>query len=132
MDAMCCNGQATTAYMRSLGMDDAQITLQHMAADVEGPVSASALLDESDRTAIRRKHGIEGVCFLYSLGRLTPRKGVLELIDAWRRHESTHPDPGTLVLVGDGPRRSSPPGSGFCPQSEAGEVCWQRRLRCYA
>ena len=65
-------------------------------------MAATALLDDSDRTAIRRSYGIEGVCFLYS-GRLIPGKGVFELVDAWRRHESTHPTPGTLVLVGGGP-----------------------------
>jgi glycosyltransferase involved in cell wall biosynthesis len=106
VDAMCCNGQATTAYMRSLGMDGARITLKNMAADVEGLVSASALLDESDRTATRRKHGIEGVCFLYG-GQLITRKGVRQLLDAWRRHESTHRDPGTLVLVGEGPEEAA-------------------------
>ena len=102
VDAMCCNGRATAAYVQSLGMDPARITLKNMAADVEGLTAATALLDESNRAAIRRNYGIEGVCFLYS-GRLIPRKGVLELLDAWRRHESTHPTPGTLVLVGEGP-----------------------------
>ena len=106
VDAMCCNGQETTAYVRSLGMDPARITLKNMAADVEGLVSATAQLDESNRAAIRRHYGIEGVCFLYS-GRLTPRKGVLELVEAWRRHESTHPTPGTLVLVGEGPEEAT-------------------------
>jgi len=106
VDAMCCNGQATTAYMRSLGMDPARITLKNMVADVEGLVAAAALLDESDRIAIRRNFGIEGVCFLYS-GRLTARKGVLELVEAWRRHESTHPNPGTLVLLGEGPEEAA-------------------------
>ena len=106
VDAMCCNGQASTAYMRSLGMNPARITLKNMVADVDGLVAAAALLDESDRTAIRRDYGIEGVCFLYS-GRLTPRKGVLGLVGAWRRHEATHPNPGTLVLVGEGPEEAS-------------------------
>jgi glycosyltransferase involved in cell wall biosynthesis len=101
VDAMCCNGQATTDYMRSLGMDPARITLKNMAADVKGLAAATALLSESDRIAIRQKYGIEGVCFLYS-GRLIPRKGVLELVQAWRRHETMHSTPGTLVLVGEG------------------------------
>jgi glycosyltransferase involved in cell wall biosynthesis len=106
VDAMCCNGQATAAYARSLGMEPERITLKNMAADVEGLAAAAALLDESDRTAIRRNYGIEGVCFLYS-GRLIPSKGVLELVDAWRRHESTHTNPGTLVLVGEGPEEAT-------------------------
>jgi glycosyltransferase involved in cell wall biosynthesis len=106
VDAMCCNGQATEAYVRSLGMDPGRVTLKNMAADTEGLVAATALLDDSDRTAIRRSYGIEGVCFLYS-GRLIPGKGVFELVDAWRRHESTHPTPGTLVLVGGGPEEAA-------------------------
>jgi glycosyltransferase involved in cell wall biosynthesis len=106
VDAMCCNGQETAVYVRSLGMDTTRITLKNMAADVKGLVAATTLLDASNRTAIRRNYGIEGVCFLYS-GRLVPRKGVLELLDAWRRHESTHPTPGTLVLVGEGPEEAT-------------------------
>ncbi len=102
VDAMCCNGQETAAYTLSLGMDPSRITLKNMVADVAGLVSATGSLHESDRAAIRQKYAVEGVCFLYC-GRLIPLKGVVELVEAWRRHESSHPTPGTLVLVGDGP-----------------------------
>jgi len=134
VDAMCCNGQETVDYVRSLGMSATKLTLKNMAADVNGLLAASGQVDESERAAIRSQYGIEGVCFLYS-GQLIPRKGVAELVEAWRRHESVQASPGTLMLVGDGPEeaklRAMVAAQGMKHVRFAGRVDYDSIYKCY-
>jgi glycosyltransferase involved in cell wall biosynthesis len=63
-----------------------------------------AAADEADRTAARRRLGIDGERLVVCVGRLIEQKGQDVLIEAWRSI-TAGPAHARLVLVGDGPDR---------------------------
>lgn len=103
-DAMDCSGQLCKDYtVEDLGMDPARITMGHMSADTEGLQAAVDAISAEQITALRDRYGLRGTVFLY-VGRLDDRKGVRELLAAWRS-AGLGPDQASLLLVGDGPLR---------------------------
>jgi glycosyltransferase involved in cell wall biosynthesis len=76
-----------------------------MAADVEGMRQAVSGASEKQVAALAAEHDLKGMVFLY-VGRLTPRKGIRQLLEAWLALFGDGPqDQETLLLVGDGPQR---------------------------
>ncbi|WAT17570.1 glycosyltransferase family 4 protein [Aurantiacibacter sp. MUD11] len=103
-DAMDCSGRLCKEYtVEDLGMDPKRITLGHMSADTDGLEAAVNAVSEAERAALREKHGLGGVTFLY-VGRLDERKGIREMLDGWEA-AGFAPGAATLLLVGDGPLR---------------------------
>jgi glycosyltransferase involved in cell wall biosynthesis len=98
---MGCNGSLSKAYTETLGMPPERITTGHMVADTEGLREKAQKVTEQEIAALRKRYQIEGSLFNY-VGRLHNRKGVLELLTAWRDFERVHPHDGTLLLIGEG------------------------------
>lgn len=109
LDAVCCSGRLCVEYVRCLGMPDARITTGHIASDTEALAQQNSLVTAAERSMIRRQWNVQGLAFLV-MGRLSYRKGLRQLLDAWVDFERAHPGAGTVVLVGDGPE------SGFLRQ----------------
>lgn len=104
-DAVCCSGTLCGEYTRSLGFPADRITYGHQAADVEGLQHAISTVSESEISRTVSDYDIKGVVFVY-VGQLIPRKGVRELLNAWRLFMSRLAlEQLTLLLVGDGPLR---------------------------
>ena len=104
VDAICCSGQLSGEYVRSLGWPEARITFGHMAADTDGLARASSTVPREARQLLRDKFRCEGVVFLY-VGRLVPRKGMRQLLDGWAEFEQRKACSATLLIAGDGPER---------------------------
>jgi glycosyltransferase involved in cell wall biosynthesis len=107
-------GQASRAYLRSLGVADDRIEVAPNAVDAR--VFGAAAVDRSGR---------DSCTFLY-VGRLDPEKGLDVLLEAWRDV------PGELVIAGSGSeearlRATSPPRVRF-----TGAVTQEETVRLYA
>lgn len=100
VDTIVCNGtQSRDFCTHALGVPAERIFTGAMAAD-------TAFMAGGDTAA--EPEGLRGLPrprFLFA-GRLVAAKGVHELVAAWSRAAATHPDIGSLVLVGDGPERA--------------------------
>jgi len=106
IDAMCCNGRLSGEYAQSLGFPAERITYGHMVADVDGMKQAVERVSDSQVMALKARLDLRGLVFLY-VGRLVPRKGIDELLRAWRVFSSeSQSGAATLLLVGDGACRS--------------------------
>ena len=101
IDAYSVNGSLCGEYLEQLGAKKTQIFHGNMAADTEGIANAVALISQEQANAFRAKLNISGSLFLY-VGQLIPRKGVLELLKAWKHAQMEN---ATLLLVGDGTQR---------------------------
>ena len=100
IDAICCNGSLCRDYTMSLGIPAGKISVGNMAADTENLSARCLEVSEAQKEELRRKSPLAGVVFLY-VGRLVPLKGLMELLEAWRRKQLS----ATLLLVGGGPER---------------------------
>lgn len=105
-DAMNCSGQLCKEYtVENLGMDPDRITLGHMSADTDGLQQAVDAIPPMERTAHRDRLGLNGIVFLY-VGRIDKRKGVEEILAAWKDARFA-PGEASLLIVGDGPLRET-------------------------
>lgn len=98
IDAIDCNGVLTAEYVtKSLGFKK-PVLFGHMTAEIEGVSErvTKVLPEEVDK--IRKKFNLQGLTFLY-LGQLIPRKGIMELLKAWKKAKLLD---ATLMLVGGG------------------------------
>lgn len=101
IDAIDCNGQLTKEYVKELlGWEDNRLTTGHMAADTEGMKIAVEQTSEASCLELRNKLNIKGTMLLY-VGQLIERKGVEELLDAWKEFNQEKYE-ATLVYVGTG------------------------------
>jgi glycosyltransferase involved in cell wall biosynthesis len=100
--AVCCNGSLCADYTRSLGFRPARITVGHMAADTEGLASRAIAVGTAIKEELRKSWNARGVVFLY-VGQLITRKGIAQLLQAWKAFQEQQSESGTLVLVGTGP-----------------------------
>lgn len=104
-DGMNCSGRLCQEYAEELGMPAARITRGHMSADTEGLSAAVDAIPFGAREALRHQMRLDGVIVLY-VGRLDERKGVAEMLAAWRQAGFAKGE-ATLLLVGDGPLREA-------------------------
>ena len=98
IDAYCVNGSLCGEYLEQLGAKKDQIYYGQMAADTDGLANVVASITQEQADAFLSKLNICGTLFLY-VGQLIPRKGIMELLKAWRL---ANLDNATLLLVGDG------------------------------
>lgn len=72
-----------------------------MCADSFGLANAVANFSEEGHAAMRHELDLkEGITYLF-VGQMVERKGVKELLSAWRKHTAEHPN-DNLILVGEG------------------------------
>jgi glycosyltransferase involved in cell wall biosynthesis len=122
IDAICCNGWLCGEYTRNLGFPENRITYGHMVADVEGLKQAVSHVSRAEIDGLRDKYGLHGMVFLY-VGGLVQRKGIYELLKAWKEFTSRRQSQAmTLLLVGDGPQREQL--EQYCESNRLGNVCF--------
>jgi len=102
IDAIDCNGFLTAEYVtKTLGYNK-PLAYGHMTAETAGVAERVFATSNQQVEEIKSKYGLRGLTFLY-LGQLIPRKGIMELLHAWK--EANLQD-ATLMLVGDGHQRA--------------------------
>ena len=99
--AVSCNGRLSAEYTKGLGVPENRITIGHMAADLDGIERRFEAIRQSDKNFLRNAWNPKGIVFLY-VGQLIERKGVWQLVRAWRLFEEEMPEEGTLIIVGSG------------------------------
>lgn len=100
ISGICCNGIQTRQYLMHLGFPENLLFSGNMAADSKELQKSVSLLGEDDLSALKNKYGIRGQLFLYA-GQLIPRKGIIELLAAWKEFSEINPGP-SLLLIGGG------------------------------
>jgi glycosyltransferase involved in cell wall biosynthesis len=108
VDAVCCNGLLSMEYCTDvLRIDPARILTGAMAADSEALAVRCEAVSAQELEKGRQALGLTRPVFGY-VGRLVKRKGVRELLAAWKVFtERSAAAPGSLLLVGDGPERQA-------------------------
>lgn len=104
IDVLCCNGFLCGDYVKSLGYPAEKITFGHMVADTEGLYNSVTMVSDAEAEELKQKLKTKGAVFLFT-GQLIPRKGIAELLRAWKEFNNRCNKSTTLVLVGDGPQR---------------------------
>lgn len=104
--AMVCNGALSKEYSVELGMPASRITTGQMVVDVGALQQALSGQPAADRAHQRQRLGVQGLCFLY-VGAITARKGIRQMLAAWKRFVAALPGPVTLLVAGDGPERAA-------------------------
>ncbi len=105
IDTICCTGKLCGEYVQSLGFPKEKITYGHMAANLAGLRKSIDKVTDDQLLELKGKHDLRGTVFLY-VGSLIPRKGVMELLNAWKSFEAgISRDKATLLLAGDGRQR---------------------------
>lgn len=103
-DGYIANGQLTKEYLIHLGVDEQTIQLGCMSADSEElvkNVSSFTFKEEEEEELIKSQLSIKnGLTYLF-VGKINERKGVIHLLNAWKKHIKEFKD-DSLILVGDG------------------------------
>lgn len=96
------NGSETKKYLESIGFSSDKIFIGGMSADSKGLRDAISAYSETEKQAFKRKYlrGQDGLVYLFT-GQLITRKGIVPLLDAWRKHLAMYPN-DSLIVVGDG------------------------------
>lgn len=101
IDAIDCNGSLTAEYVSGKLGYSKPLTFGHMTAEVDGVGERVDSVGMAEIENLKSKCGLNGLTFLY-LGQLIPRKGILQLLKAWK---AASLNDATLLLVGDGALR---------------------------
>ncbi len=117
-------GQASAAYLRTLGIEPARIAIAPNAVDL------SRFRDRV--AALRSEHEADGEQVLFlAVSRLSREKGIDVLLRAFEGLDAQ------LAIAGDGPERErlravAPPNVRFLGQLEQGELpAWYARAHCF-
>lgn len=95
MDLCIANSSHTAALAKSIGIPVKSISVLNPGVELPGPD------DPTSAAEFRRRYGLDSRKMLLSVGRLTPRKGLLEFVDrALPAITDTYPH-ATLVIIGD-------------------------------
>jgi glycosyltransferase involved in cell wall biosynthesis len=106
IDAICCNGRLCGEYVQGLGFPAGRITYGHMVADVNTLREGSKRITTQQIQQKRSELDIQGVVFLY-VGQIIPRKGVMQLLEAWKMLPAEiGKSKCSLLLVGGGSQES--------------------------
>lgn len=102
IDAIDCNGSLTAKYVTDTLGFRKPLAFGHMTAETDGVRNRVTASSDEEVHIIRQKYGLNGLTFLY-LGQIIPRKGILELLRAWKKADLKD---SSLMLVGDGKQRN--------------------------
>lgn len=98
------NGILTQQYLVSQGVDDKNIFIGGMCADSFGLASKAHSMSDHEKNLFKESvlgKVSSGISFVF-VGQMISRKGVIYLIQGWKKHMINHPE-DKLLLVGDGP-----------------------------
>lgn len=101
IDAIDCNGNLTAEYVSNDLNFKKPLTFGHMTAETDGIKERINNLDDLEIERLKSKYNLNGTTFLY-LGQLIPRKGIMELLEAWVNANLLN---ASLLLVGEGHQR---------------------------
>ncbi len=100
IDRIICSGTLCGQYIESLGYQRSKILYGHMVADVGGLRESISKMSQTERTRVREQFRTRYI-MLYT-GQIIPRKGIRELLNAWRSSLLCNNPDITLLLIGDG------------------------------
>lgn len=103
IDHLVVNGSLSAEYVKGLGFPPARISQGNMAADTQGLQKSIYSISPDEIHALKTQYSLSGSIFLY-VGQIIPRKGILELLEAWKKFRKFTTEP-TLVLIGDGAQK---------------------------
>ena len=103
INAICCNGNQTKEYLINFGFPEDKLYLGNMAADSKGLQESVNKITQTQIAEFKKKQEIKGLIFLF-VGQLIPRKGIMEMLDAWKEFTIQYTEP-TLVLLGGGDQK---------------------------
>lgn len=96
-----CNGSLTKEYLEYIGINPKKIFIGGMSADSKGLAESVASLSSSENELLKNKLNLQGgITYIY-VGQLIERKGVIHLLNAWKKHILTHKQ-DNLLIVGSG------------------------------
>lgn len=96
------NGRLTKEYLIQLGVNEKKIFIGGMSADSENLITGLSSITTSEQEIIKLSISLnKGLIYLY-IGQINQRKGVVCLLNAWRKHIEKYPD-DNLVVIGTGP-----------------------------
>ncbi len=95
-----CSGSLCGDYVRSLGFPDSRISYGHMVADVNSLSVINAAITDDEIQELKQQFGAKYI-FLYT-GQIIKRKGIIELLTAWRGSQANNHKDIALVLIGSG------------------------------
>ncbi|MFT3932612.1 MAG: glycosyltransferase family 4 protein [Chitinophagaceae bacterium] len=103
VDGYLANGLLTKEYLLQLGVSEKKIFIGGMSADSENLAKEinSCTNEEKDNLKTQLSIKKDGKTFLY-VGQITERKGVIYLLNAWRKHIEKYPN-DSLLAIGTGP-----------------------------
>lgn len=96
------NGQFTKEYLMRLGIKEQMIYIGGMSADSENLVKNVSSYNNKEGEILKSQLSIEnGLTYLY-VGRINERKGVIYLLNAWKKHIEEYKG-DSLLIIGIGP-----------------------------
>ncbi|MDC3070896.1 glycosyltransferase [Bacteroidota bacterium] len=98
--AISCNGIQTKEYLQEFGIAEKKLFIGNMAADSSGLQNAISKISKNEILKLKKSFNLKEDVFLF-VGQLIPRKGVIELIKAWKDFEKNFSN-ASLVLLGSG------------------------------
>ena len=101
IDGIDCNGSLTAAYIRNSLNYGKPVAFGHMTAETSGIAERVSSVTSEQLKEVRARFDLNGLTFLY-LGQLIPRKGIMELLQAWKIADLKS---SKLLLVGDGKQK---------------------------
>lgn len=101
-DGYIANGQLTKEYLMHLGVNEQKIQIGCMSADSENLVKSISSFTIKEEETLKSHLSIEnGLTFLY-IGKINERKGVIHLLNAWKKHIEKYEN-DSLIVIGTGP-----------------------------
>lgn len=92
------NGSLTVEYLKSIGLGNKVIVPGAMSADSYGLKSAVAAVTDGEKSALKRKLNLNnGLTYIF-VGQLVERKGVTQMLEAWKEHQQSFPKDNLLML----------------------------------
>lgn len=96
-----CNGSLTKEYLEYMGVNPKKIFIGGMSADSKGLAESVSSLSASEKESLKNELNLNGgITYIY-VGQLIERKGVIYLLNAWRKHILTYKQ-DNLLIVGTG------------------------------
>lgn len=102
-DAYICNGVKAREFLEHVSVKPQDIFEVGQALDVD---TFQHIFSEEHRQYLRSKLNVRGVCYLY-VGHVNQRKGVVELIKAWKTFSDRVGGDCTLLMAGEGTSRAA-------------------------
>lgn len=92
------NGSLTVDYLKYLGLGNKVIVPGAMAADSYGLKSSVLAVTEDEKSKLKNSLNLKhGLIYIF-VGQLVERKGVAEMLQAWKEHQQSYQEDNLLIL----------------------------------